>query len=133
MGSDGARTVRWTEVDRWGTLVSCANETWARKLAQRPELARNEDAVRETVRDPDAVLFDDFSTARREALERSPGFVMHYIGGSRAREPHGDKLVCVVVKWLPTTERTTVEGFVSTAYLAADLQPRLTLFWEREP
>ena len=100
----------------------------------RPELTTHEAAVRAVLREPDALLLDEVSTARRKARGHGAGLVVHYLGASRGRGQFAGKLLCVVVKWLTEGERADqVRGYVSTMFFAADIQPRLRLVWEREP
>ena len=121
---------RWTEVDPWGHSVSCDEETWAEKAAERIELPLHEEGVRATIRDPDQVYFDAASTARRALLGRANVRFVHYVSTGRLSQKWTGTYLVVVVKWL--AEDDAVRGYVQTMYASNRILPRLQLFWSRQ-
>lgn len=124
--------VRWAEVDRWGTRVTCAEAVWARKTATRLELVAHEAAVRETVRDPDRLYLDTEATfSRRLRTGRQDVEIMHYVSEHRTQGRQAGNFVVVVVKWLGRSSTTGARGYVTTALLPGRLKSGLHLLWER--
>ena len=57
------RPQRWQERDPWGLPVECAEDVWAKKAQQHPEIVANEEAIRAALRNPDALYYDPDATA----------------------------------------------------------------------
>jgi hypothetical protein len=121
---------RWVEVDPFGRRIYCAEDVWRAKVARRPELGRNEPAVRFALSAPDAIFFDQRSSAIRLAGGSSAA-IMHYVTSGSVRLPSGDHpaLVSVVVKLLDDEDRGETVGYVQTAYVTFRVLPRLQLVW----
>ena len=125
---------RWTETDRWGQPVHCAEATWYRKLVveQRPELATHEDVIRETIRDPQWLYDDPEATALTREIGNPQAEVVHYVAAGRGRGRYTRNIVVVVVKWLPEGPVGPMVGYVRTMYLPRNLRGKLELRWERD-
>lgn len=125
---------RWTETDRWGQPVHCAEATWYRKLVgeQRPELAAHEDVIRETIRDPQWLYDDPEATTFTWEIGNPRSEVVHYVAAGRGRGRYTRNLVVVVVKWLPEGPAGAMVGYVRTMYLPRSLRGKLELRWERD-
>jgi hypothetical protein len=124
------RVWRWVETDVFGRRIYCAEDVWQTKLAQRPELGSNEGSVRAALRSPDAIFFDQRSSAVRLA-QGSAAAIMHYVGSGSLRVSAGElpALVSVVVKLLEEPASSGTVGYVQTAYVTFRILPRLQLVW----
>jgi len=110
------RAWRWVETDPFGRLIYCAEDVWRTKVQQRPEIGPNEQAVRTAVRFPDAIYYDQRSSAVRQA-QGSSASIMHFVGAGSVRVPEGllPALVSVVVKLLEAPTAGGEVGYVQTA------------------
>ena len=124
------RVWRWVEVDPFGRRIYCAEDVWQAKLAKRPELGPNEEAIRAALREPDAIYYDQRSSAARLA-QGSEAAIMHYVGMCEVRVRSGEMpaLVSVVVKLLNEPSETGTVGYVQTAWVTFRILTRLQLVW----
>jgi len=128
------RPIRWVEVDPWGHAVTCLEETWAQKVRQHAEIASHEQAIRETIRDPDALFYDPESTARRQHPTGAPRiWIVHYVSAGRTHGKQAGNFVRVVARWEDADGGRTRVGYVHTMLLPDGVEPRLQLAWERHP
>ena len=121
---------RWQETDPHGLVIWCAEEVWARKARQHPEIVANEEAIRAALRNPEAIYYDPDATAKLQGS--GAGVVMRYVGPGTVQSGQWriPMSVAIAVKVLPTTGGEVV-GYVRTMFLTARLQSRLQLRWSR--
>lgn len=119
---------RWIESDPLGRPVHCSEETWQRKTSQRAGLAEHEEAVRQTIRDPDAIYDDPQGT---EEATNPDATVQVFFAAGRTRGQYAGTLLMVVVKWLPEGPDGREFGYVRTALFTGRVQRRLQWQWGR--
>ena len=98
-------SVRWTEKDRFGNMIQMSEERWRHVCVEHSDLARNEDWVRLTVREPQIVYQDTvdntFYYFRRVHLPgHKPKFTKAVIGIAKSHQlfvvtAHSDKKIRV--------------------------------------
>jgi hypothetical protein len=127
--TESESTWRWADVDPFGRTIWCGERQWAEHVEIRPELVTHEAAVRETLRDPDAIYYDERSTAERRLRGNPQAVMLHYVAAGRTSGRQTGNLVCVVVKLLSDPATGAVQGFVSSMYFPDTPQPRVQLVW----
>lgn len=107
---------RWTEIDPQGRTIHCHPGAWNHIVQHHGEMSRYEAAVRSTLRSPDRIYDDPYSTSQRRTSTTPGATVVCYLalGYTRGREA-GNWLV-VIVLWEHDLPGTETMGYVLTAY-----------------
>jgi hypothetical protein len=126
--------VRWEETDPLGYRVVCTEATWADKVAARAELADHEQAVRDTIRDPDYIYLDVEGTVTRRLRGGPQDVVMvHYVSWGRTHGKQAGNRLVAVVKWMGPSSPDAGRGYFTTALMPSRAKSGLELRWSRPP
>jgi hypothetical protein len=131
-GAAPSGLIRWSEWDPFGHLIVCAEDVWAHKAAQHPDIVPHEAAIRDTIRAPDEVYDDPRSAVARRPTQGATVGIHHYYGRNRAFGRYGGKMIAVVIKWRQEPGRPD-EWYVQTAFLTERVPSRLVLLTRRRP
>jgi len=119
------RILLWTVTDPRGLLVSLSVDSWQHIISEHAYMAPFQEAVKQTVADPNEIYFDPLSTQSRKTGAQ----VYAYYKSQVLTGLFQDNWAYVSVKFVP--EQAGVQGYVQTALSTNDAQKRMVLVWTK--